>query len=77
MPPRKRPSDTQQPISKRKHSPIRFESSSRDVSKKEALAIYSPPKDKFSKKLTGMSKRTSQRGGRGNKGGRSKTTWRQ
>ena len=78
---RKRISSGQDTPAKRKPSPIRFDSSSvREPSRKEPVAIYSPPKDKFSKKITDGSnfenyslkkKRGGKRGGWGKK-----TSWR-
>ena len=80
---RKRVCDEQRSSPKRKHSPIRFEASLKDTPKKVATTIYSPPKDKFSKKFAEGSKfveypsdrRGSRRGGRGKRG--SRPSWRQ
>lgn len=81
---RKRVSDSQGCPPKKKHSPIRFEASlTKDASKKETVSIYSPPRDKFSKKFSEGSnfkdyEGSQKRGGRGSRGGaRSKTSWRQ
>ena len=80
---RKRPCSDHQALPKRKPSPIRFESSTtQHSSKKEDLAVYSPPKNKFSKKFSNGSSfddyqasRKSTRGGwRGKKTGQG--SWR-
>ena len=77
--PRKRVSgDLDTSASKRKPSPIRFESSAKDTAKKESATLYSPPKDKFSKKFANGSGFEDYVGGRrrGRGRGRSKGTWR-
>lgn len=72
-------------MAKRKPSPIRFESVSSTAVKKGAASIYSPPKDKFSKKFAGASslddffeqKSGSRRGARGKRGRmKLKSSWR-
>ena len=74
---RKRNSGSQDVPAKRKPSPIRFET--KELSKKGSVAIYSPPKDKFSKKLAEGSdfddySFKKKRGGKRSGGG--KTSWR-
>ena len=50
---RKRSSSGQDVPAKRRPSPIRFDSSSaKGGARKDPVTIYSPPKDKFSKKIT-------------------------
>ena len=65
---------------KRKPSPIRFEASEKEAVKREAATIYSPPKDKFSKKFANGSNfddYVARRGGRGKRGRmRAKASWR-
>lgn len=71
---RKRHSEDKETPSKRKPSPIHFEA--QIALKKEGVPLYSPPKDKFSKKFANGSKfddyhggrRGSRQGGRGNRG---------
>ncbi len=77
---RKRPITDQESLPKRKRSPIRFEASTeKNIAKKEGVTIYSPPKDKFSRKFSdGSNFKDYGRGARGNRGGtQNKTSWRQ
>lgn len=78
---RKRVSDDHETPPKRKPSPIRFEASNKEASKKDSMTIYSPPKDKFSKIGPTFddypASRISKRGSREKKGGiKMKGSWR-
>lgn len=80
---RKRVGEDHEIPSKRRPSPIRFEPSTlKETAKKQAVTIYSPPKDKFSKRFANgsgfddyqHSKKSGNRSQRGRKYGQG--SWR-